>query len=183
MDNAVFDGLTRLVAHGSSRRGFVGSLGALTAGGALGVLLGVTDVDARRKRKKKQKGKETPSSSPPPPPPSTSPPPPPPDPTCSDGVKNGSESDVDCGGPTCARCALGQRCSSAADCSTSRCDNNVCKVCVGAITCPTGCACSANIGACVKNTPIQAATCVDCPRYSFCTTISPTTVACYPPCA
>src|SRR5688500_5116573 len=31
----------------------------------------------------------------------------PPAPTCADGAKNGAEHDVDCGGPSCPRCADG----------------------------------------------------------------------------
>lgn len=40
--------------------------------------------------------------------------------TCTNGVKDGSESDVDCGG-TCAKCQAGQSCSLAADCETDYC--------------------------------------------------------------
>jgi hypothetical protein len=39
---------------------------------------------------------------------------------CDDGVKNGSESDVDCG-QGCQLCALGQQCSSDKDCATGSC--------------------------------------------------------------
>jgi len=48
-----------------------------------------------------------------------------PAPTCSDGVKNGDESDVDCGG-RCAPCADGRSCNTARDCRSGQCDNNVC---------------------------------------------------------
>ena len=37
-------------------------------------------------------------------------------PTCADGVKNGLESDVDCGG-ACSACEVGQLCSSETDCA------------------------------------------------------------------
>ena len=36
--------------------------------------------------------------------------------SCTDLKKNGSETDVDCGGATCPRCATGKACSSAGDC-------------------------------------------------------------------
>src|SRR5438105_2395410 len=36
-------------------------------------------------------------------------------PTCTDGAKNGSETDIDCGG-ACAPCADGQGCALATDC-------------------------------------------------------------------
>lgn len=45
-----------------------------------------------------------------------------PDPTCSDGQKNGDETDRDCGG-SCSPCTVDQRCSIAADCETLSCDS------------------------------------------------------------
>lgn len=53
---------------------------------------------------------------------------------CADGVKNGSETDIDCGGAGCEACAAGKGCSGAADCTTGICLNNVCQ----AITCTDG---------------------------------------------
>jgi hypothetical protein len=50
-------------------------------------------------------------------------------PTSSDGVKNGSETDIDCGGgaPTNAPlCAAGKACLAATDCFWGHCDGNVC---------------------------------------------------------
>jgi hypothetical protein len=41
-------------------------------------------------------------------------------PTCTDGIRDGFESDVDCGGP-CGGCAAGKQCVVDADCATSRC--------------------------------------------------------------
>ena len=49
-------------------------------------------------------------------------------PTCSDGITNGSETDVDCGG-TCPRCATGKTCASRSDCASARCDAGICKTC------------------------------------------------------
>jgi len=46
-------------------------------------------------------------------------------PTCSDVVKNGAESDVDCGG-ACAACATGKSCIEGSDCLSGRCTNLVC---------------------------------------------------------
>jgi hypothetical protein len=43
-------------------------------------------------------------------------------PTCSDGIKNGIETGIDCGG-TCPRCANGQACSSRNDCSSALCSS------------------------------------------------------------
>jgi hypothetical protein len=44
---------------------------------------------------------------------------------CNDGIANGDEIDVDCGG-SCVRCADGQHCTSAADCSGPVCNAGVC---------------------------------------------------------
>lgn len=52
--------------------------------------------------------------------------------TCQDGKKSGVESDVDCGGPCDAKCAVGQSCGSAADCA----DSNLCTG--GTCAAPTG---------------------------------------------
>ena len=49
--------------------------------------------------------------------------PPPPQP-CEDGVKNGSETDVDCGGSCNSTCAEGQGCIDNADCTSSNCGLN-----------------------------------------------------------
>jgi hypothetical protein len=47
------------------------------------------------------------------------------DASCGDGVKNGSESDVDCGG-SCGGCALGESCGVAADCASKVCTGGTC---------------------------------------------------------
>jgi hypothetical protein len=48
-------------------------------------------------------------------------------PTCSDGARNGSETDVDCGGATCTRtCDPGKSCASDDDCSTAVCVDGRC---------------------------------------------------------
>lgn len=47
-------------------------------------------------------------------------------PSCSDGQKNGTETDIDCGGG-CAGCAVGKMCGAAADCAGgAMCTGNVC---------------------------------------------------------
>ena len=45
--------------------------------------------------------------------------------TCSDGVKNGNETDTDCGG-SCKGCATGKVCAKPADCATGACSGSVC---------------------------------------------------------
>lgn len=60
-----------------------------------------------------------------------------PPPTCDDGLENGSESDVDCGGP-CSPCGPGQRCRGPEDCRDKACDMGVCVPfgCEGQEPCP-----------------------------------------------
>lgn len=47
--------------------------------------------------------------------------------SCTDGNRNGDESDIDCGG-SCGKCAIGQRCNSEDDCNNF-CDANICTNC------------------------------------------------------
>ncbi len=82
-------------------------------------------------------------------------------PGCNDGLKNGLESSIDCGGPTCAKCAISKSCNAPSDCVSDfcgggRCINGPCEngvkdtgeadvdcggVC-GGLKCATGKACS-----------------------------------------
>lgn len=50
-------------------------------------------------------------------------------PPCANGIKDGSESDVDCGG-TCSRCATTKRCASRNDCASALCTSSTCTACV-----------------------------------------------------
>jgi len=45
---------------------------------------------------------------------------------CSDGMSSVDETGVDCGGPTCDACALGQGCDAPSDCLSDACVNNLC---------------------------------------------------------
>jgi len=56
-------------------------------------------------------------------------------PSCTDGVKNGTETDVDCGGSCAAKCADSKLCSVNADCSGASCVGGTCCTVLGA---PTG---------------------------------------------
>jgi hypothetical protein len=48
-------------------------------------------------------------------------------PACDDGVKNGDETDTDCGGTTCNGCSAGKACAVGSDCASLGCNyNNVC---------------------------------------------------------
>lgn len=114
MDHALFDTLTRRFTDQVTRRHSLGLLGALGVAGA------TLNEDAAAKKKKKKSKKKNKNKSP----------------TCSDGVKNGSETGVDCGG-SCQPCANGQTCASGNDCASAICTSGVCTACTGA--CPANC--------------------------------------------
>src|SRR6185503_16885728 len=46
--------------------------------------------------------------------------------TCADGVKNGQETGVDCGGAGCLPCPLGEPCQTDGDCLSKDCQGSVC---------------------------------------------------------
>lgn len=48
-------------------------------------------------------------------------------PTCSDGVKNQDETDVDCGGSKCGKCDNGKACNVASECFSGECSSNLCQ--------------------------------------------------------
>jgi len=66
--------------------------------------------------------------------------------TCFDGVQNGSESAVDCGGPDCPCCDFGRHCNATGDCCAGvSCVNDICNPqlpvgsgCATALFCATG---------------------------------------------
>lgn len=68
-------------------------------------------------------------------------------PACADGVKNGAETDVDCGGSQCPPCAHHGACRSGADCRSFVCAGGACVPCRAASDCPRGMSCQQ--GACV----------------------------------
>ncbi len=74
------------------------------------------------------------------------------DPSCADGVLNGDETDVDCGG-TCAPCANTDDCLVASDCASGFCNANVCSPCGGDQDCAANefCDPSVNGGTCVDD--------------------------------
>lgn len=79
-------------------------------------------------------------------------PPPPPPASCADGIKNGTESDVDCGGPCFRKCSIGKACAGDGDCASGHCCGGVCRACCANDDCPTY-VCSGNV--------CQSATCDD----------------------
>lgn len=48
--------------------------------------------------------------------------------TCTDGKKDGKETDIDCGGPTCPACTYGKTCKKGTDCSSGVCVNGYCQL-------------------------------------------------------
>jgi len=103
MDSQAFDTLTATFAQTHTRRRTFGVMGAVIAG-----LVGVAaqGADAKKRKKKKQRAA-----------------------TCRDGIKNGIETDVDCGGGTCPRCATGRTCNVANDCTSGTCTSGQCVTC------------------------------------------------------
>lgn len=102
--------------------------------------------------------------------------------TCSDMIKDGSETDVDCGGGACPSCALGKACSQGTDCQSGNCTNGVC---ASAALSPLGATCSSNLtcgsghctsGVCcntaciASGNPCQAASCNSQGAAGTCTT-------------
>src|SRR5271165_957374 len=57
-------------------------------------------------------------------------------PTCIDGVQNGTESDIDCGGGVCAGCGNGKKCNLGTDCQSGVCTAGTCSP--AAPTCSDG---------------------------------------------
>jgi len=47
-------------------------------------------------------------------------------PLCSDAIRNGEETDIDCGG-SCGKCSLGRACDSDADCDNGQCAGGTCE--------------------------------------------------------
>ncbi len=45
---------------------------------------------------------------------------------CSNGIKGRRETDVDCGGPDCPRCAVGKVCGRNEDCASATCESGFC---------------------------------------------------------
>lgn len=72
---------------------------------------------------------------------------------CSDGVMNGMETDVDCGGSDCADCGNMQACQTGSDCQSGFCDAFVCGACSSNTHCLTTqhCDLALNGGTCVED--------------------------------
>lgn len=76
---------------------------------------------------------------------------------CSNKIKDGTETDVDCGSD-CSQCALGKMCVAFSDCASAHCVEGVCKECS-----PNTTECSGNkVASCVDGKWVEAA--ADCPN-------------------
>lgn len=189
MDTNAFDGLTRALAGGASRRRLLGSLATLTMGGAVLARYGQSDAEAKRKRKNKKNKKnkkqnvDTPNQ----------------DQgqdknQCTDGVKNGAESDIDCGGGTCPRCQGGQICTSPNDCHTALCTGGTCQSCAAPSDCGLDsngdtCFCRDNAAKpgermCTRKTCklFVGGSCADCAAGEQCAPAGPGAIECCTPC-
>lgn len=130
MDFDQFDALAARLGKQLTRRRSLGVFGLLGASGASIV----HDIDAKKKKKgKKGKGgKKKPKPTP------TQPPTTPPGSPCTDGIKNGDETDVDCGG-SCPRCAAGKSCQTRDDCQSAICEGpsgfKTCQTCTPGTQC------------------------------------------------
>jgi hypothetical protein len=60
---------------------------------------------------------------------------------CADHIKDGSETDIDCGGGTCGKCQLGASCHFSIDCQSRSCHGGKCG-CSATTDCPSGQTCS-----------------------------------------
>ncbi len=90
-------------------------------------------------------------------------------PSCdpADGVKNGDESDIDCGGNSCPSCNVGDNCIEASDCESGVCDVGDTDICVAA-TCDDG-VINAPEGDAESDIDCGGATCDGCPLNLRCT--------------
>lgn len=86
--------------------------------------------------------------------------------SCTDGIKDGNETDVDCGGGTCSTCALGKNCLASSDCQSAYCSGGVCSTPLGGngTTCTSAAQClSGNcVGGICCNTACNGGPCMTC---------------------
>ena len=91
---------------------------------------------------------------------------------CSDLTKNGDETDFDCGGPTCAPCAVGKSCLMDSDCESCTCESDVCGApvcdngvkdgCETDVDCGGPCGATCTLGqACAKKADCVSLSCAD----------------------
>jgi hypothetical protein len=89
--------------------------------------------------------------------------------SCTDGMRNGAETDVDCGG-SCAPCAIGKQCAASSDCQSAVCRFGICSMptCTDAVKngtetdvdCGGSCAKCASGKQCVVNADCASGICL-----------------------
>ncbi len=67
-------------------------------------------------------------------------------PACDDGVLNGTETDVDCGGDACPACDTGETCDDGDDCVSGGCTGNACNAPLSVVITPNACGDAADDG-------------------------------------
>lgn len=89
-------------------------------------------------------------------------------PACNDNMKDGAETDVDCGGPMCPKCPTGKACSMNGDCVGDLCTSMTCQpTCTDglknnnetAVDCGGSCSPCATGQACAMNSDCQSGKC------------------------
>ncbi|MDQ2655575.1 MAG: hypothetical protein M3Z20_21315 [Chloroflexota bacterium] len=212
MDATRFDHVTQWLATAGTRRDVARTLGGFFLAGGVGAFSCIADTVGKRKKKKRKKnGKKRPSCKPACQGKTCGPDGcngscgsctgnqtcqggacAPPLPTCTDGVRNGSESDIDCGG-SCPRCAAGKTCASRNDCASALCHTvlHTCQTCT-----PDTFDCGGDAdGSCVCDTTVQGqkvcnkqnvgnptASCDTCAAGTNCVDTGGGTLFCFKPC-
>jgi hypothetical protein len=169
MDASRFDDLLRSLSAMPSRRGIARAIAASALATPFVSLLALSDAAAKKKKRKKKNKKKRKA-------------------TCSDGRKNGSESDVDCGG-SCPPCANGKSCTGRDDCEGGFCANGACAACATSEQCGIDdngpCFCEPTVGgpkACNQGgIPVEAESCEACPDGMRCIAENGTAM-CVKPC-
>jgi hypothetical protein len=110
MQATVFDGMTRQLGDATTRRGLLKLFGGAVTTGAM-LAIGHGETAARKRKKRKKQRRQQPAA-----------------PTCGDGITNGSETDVDCGG-SCPRCTDNRACQVENDCVSGTCAGGRCVTC------------------------------------------------------
>jgi hypothetical protein len=176
MDSTTFDALTRTIGSMSRRTALRGLVaGTTTLVGSAAIL----DAEAKRKKGKKKGQPQPPTQD---------------QNQCTDGITNGAETDVDCGGGTCPRCQGGQICTSRNDCHTALCTSGTCQSCAAASDCGLDsdgdmCFCRDNAATpgermCTRKTCklFTGGTCADCAAGEQCAPAGPGAIECCTPC-
>lgn len=107
MDSRRFDDLAAALARSATRRSASWLLGSAVVG-AVAAATGGSPAAAKRHKHRA---------------------------TCHDRKRNGRETDVDCGGGKCPRCAIGKVCLVANDCASGTCASGRCVQCTPTLLC------------------------------------------------